>query len=134
MKKTAVVAALVVACSTPAVASTARNASAPYEMPGGVTGHHVGVGGPDAPASWAVFKTKAGEKSVTLSVADASGRPVSFDVEQGGTDLGSFCGTTGPDPVRLPGKGPVAVTPVLGMCGDTVSVPTSGTISAIFRR
>jgi hypothetical protein len=123
----------VLACGS-ASAAPGHASSAPYDMPGGVSAFHVGMAGLPAPtASYTLFKVKPGEKSVVISLADTSGRPVAFDVEQDGTALGTFCGSTG-KAVRLPNKALVMVTPVLGACDDGVSVPTSGTVSARFGR
>jgi hypothetical protein len=133
MRTVATAGVAVVMLATAAGATSARETSAPYGVPGGVSGVHVGANGPLTPASYALFKVGRGEKTIALAVTDASGRAVAFDVEQDGADLGSFCGVT-PTALRLRSAAPVAVTPVFGACGSGVSLPTSGTIEATFRR
>lgn len=133
LKLVVVAASVAVATAIPATAQPARHASATYQVTGGVSGLHVSVSGPGAPASYALFSVNSGEHLLSLSSADGFGQSVALDVEQDGVHLGSFCSGT-PRALRLRGTGAVAVTPVIGPCGAGLSAPTSGTIRATFGR
>lgn len=132
LKLVAVTMSVAVATAGPALAQPTRHASAEYQVPGGVSGLHVSVSGPGSPASYALFSVRAGEHVILVSAADDSGQSVALDVEQDGAELGTFCSDTS-RPIRLRGRGAVAVTPVVGPCGRGISAPTSGTIRVTFR-
>jgi len=80
------------------------------------------------------------DRTVSVIVTDARGLPIAFQLSQGYTssadtmtDLGEWCSST-PHPVRLahPGQ-PVVVYVELGACGNSPSVPTTGTVKLTVR-
>ena len=73
----------------------------------------------------------AGERKVSIEIADQSGRPVAGVVHQGGADLGEICGQT-EAPLRLVSRKSVHVHIYAGPGCDGVSVPTTGTVTFTF--
>jgi hypothetical protein len=133
-------AALALAAAPAFSAPGAREASAPYATPGGVTG--VISGDTDLNGSHygaALVTPRRGESRVEVSVADTTGLPVSFELAQdvdgdGRVDwkTGGFCGRTS-GPVRLAKQRvDVLVLVNAGQCGAGVSAPTTGTVTARF--
>lgn len=134
---------LTTALGTAAAAQTdpTRQASAQYTAPAGSQyGATVNLGGQGSALGSATLPTRRGERTVTLQVTDDSGRPVAAEVvqvldEQTGAfvALGEVCGPA-EQTFRLQRAGaPVAVRPLLGACDAGPSVPTTGTVSAVFR-
>ncbi|MDQ3953522.1 MAG: hypothetical protein M3279_11265 [Actinomycetota bacterium] len=142
MRKTISAAAIafVLAGVTPGVAAPARTAEAPYDFdvtkPGasGWFGANYGVFFGDA----VTLETRAKERSVDLSVADAGGEAVSAAAWQEGGEAIVFCSDSGRLPIR--GGQPVFVQVIVdatpqepGGC-EAPSVPTTGTVTATFRK
>ncbi|MDQ3951588.1 MAG: hypothetical protein M3279_01295 [Actinomycetota bacterium] len=75
----------------------------------------------------------AGERKVSIEIADESGRPVAGVVHQGGADLGEICGQT-EAPLRLVSRKSVHVHIYAGPACEGVSAPTSGTVTFTFTR
>ncbi|HEX2195401.1 MAG TPA: hypothetical protein VHJ76_00625 [Actinomycetota bacterium] len=132
--------ALVLAGVAPAGAAPARTAGAPYDFdatkPGasGWFGANYGVFFGDA----VVLETRAKERSVALTVADAGGEAVSAAAWQEGGEAIVFCSESGRLPIA--GGEPLYVQVIVdatpqepGGC-ETPAVPTTGTVSATFRR
>jgi hypothetical protein len=84
--------------------------------------------------------TSRKDHTVTVKVVDARGLPIAFQLSQGDrsdsatmTDIGEWCSST-PRAIRLPHPGqPVVVYVELGACGNSPSVPTTGTVSLTLR-
>ena len=142
MRKTisAAAIALVLAGVTPGLAAPARTAEAPYDFdvtnPGvsGWYGANYGVFFGDA----VTLETRSKERSVELSVVDAGGEAVSAAAWQEGGEPTVFCSDSGR--LRITGGQPVFVQVIVdatpqepGGC-DTPAVPTTGTITATFRK
>lgn len=132
--------ALVLAGVTPGAAAPARTAEAPYDFdvtnPGVSAwfGANYGVFFGDA----VTLETRARERSVEIAVTDAGGEPVSAAAWQEDGDASVFCSESG----RLPISGgqPVFVQVIVdatpqepGGCA-TPAVPTTGTVTATFRK
>lgn len=73
------------------------------------------------------------EKTVSITIADDSGRPVAADVHQGEEVLGSICGQT-ESPLTLVSREPVHLHVYSGAGCSDVSTPTQGTIEFTFAR
>ena len=134
------VTALVLAGVAPGTAGPARTAEAPYDFdvtnPGasGWFGANYGVFFGDA----VMLDTRAKERSVDVSVADAGGDAVSAALWQEGGEAIVFCSDSGRLPIA--GGEPVYVQVIVdatpqepGGC-DTPAVPTTGTVTAVFRK
>jgi hypothetical protein len=142
----AVAAVAVAAALAPAVAASAatpaREARATYTAAGGATGvATVSAGGQGSTIGSVGLPVQRGERRVTLRIADNTGLPVAAEVvqvldEQTGeyTSLGELCGPAARTFRLASPTAPVAVRPVAGACGSTVSVPTQGIVTAAFRR
>ncbi|HEX2056842.1 MAG TPA: hypothetical protein VHI71_00595 [Actinomycetota bacterium] len=131
---------LVLAAVAPGAAAPVRTAEAPYDFdltkPGasGWYGANYGVFFGDT----VTLATRAKERSVELSVVDAGGDAVSAAAWQEGGESVVFCSDSG----RLPiiGGQPVMVQVIVdatpqepGGC-DAPAVPTTGTVTASFRK
>jgi len=133
---TAVALAAVPVSATPG----AREAKAAYTGTTGVAG--VITGDVDMNGSHygaALLFPRRGESRIEVSVTDATGLPVSFEIAQD-TDgdrvadwkSDGFCGRT-PRAVRLAKqRADVLVLVNAGTCGTGVSTPTTGTVTARF--
>jgi hypothetical protein len=94
-----------------------------------------------AGSNWAMFTPRVGERTVSLSISDASERPVLGRVffwdaqRQDWADRDAeFCSAT-ERPLRVRPHETVYVGAYLGTCDDgTLSVVTTGTITAIFTK
>lgn len=141
----AAVAAAATALATVPVAHAApvsREVSASYTAPGGAQlGATVSVGGQGGALGAATLPTRAGERAVTLRVSDDSGRPIAAEVvqvldEQTGAfvQLGELCGPAAHTFRLQRSQAPVTVRPLIGACATEPSLPTTGTVHAVFRR
>lgn len=91
--------------------------------------------------NWAIFTPRAGETHVSLSIADATGRPVLGKVffwdstRRGWADRDAeFCAATD-RPLRVGPHDKIYVGAYLGTCANgTLSVVTTGTITATFTK
>jgi hypothetical protein len=85
--------------------------------------------------NWALFTPRAGETHISLSIEDASGRPVLGKVFFVGSDRDTeFCSATD-RPLRVRAGDDIYVGAYIGTCADgTVSVVTTGTITATFTK
>ena len=132
--------ALVLANMAPGAAAPARTAEAPYDFdvtkPGASAwfGANYGVFFGDA----VTLETRAKERVIELSVVDASGDAVSAAAWQEGGETMVFCTDSGRLPVA--GGEPIFVQVIVdatpqepGGC-DTPAVPTTGTVTATFRK
>ena len=78
------------------------------------------------------------EKTVSLVVEDGTGFPVRGQIYQqddGSSRLqwvATFCGKTD-EPVAIDSRKPVLVHVFSGLCGDSLGVATTGTVTATFR-
>lgn len=93
-----------------------------------------------AEGNWATFEPLPGERSVSLSVADATGRTVLVQVFFLQEDAGwaerdaRFCGSTD-RPLRVKPNETVYVGAFMGECDDgTISFATTGSVTATFSR
>lgn len=133
----AVAAACLIAMAPAALGGAARrvedaqyNYTSGLARPGGTSG--------ELTLGFAEFETLAREKTVTLAVADASGRTVLARAAQDvdGDDrldwTSDFCGSTDA-PLPIQGGVPLQVFVMEGSCGAEASVPTTGSIRAVFR-
>lgn len=82
--------------------------------------------------NWATFDVLKGERSVTFSIEDASGRPALGHFSGTRFD-GSFCRSTD-QPLKVRPGDTIYVGAMLGPCDDGLSVVTTGTITATFSR
>jgi hypothetical protein len=131
--------AVLAAAGTAQAAAAARHATAAYAggSPQGVVtvafsdgNQHVGQ---------AVFRPRRGERTIALAGTDATGAPVAFEVYQvvdeqtkEHTLIGEFCGRTNRPLPLVDDASPVAVVPVVGVCGAGPSAPTEGLVEAAF--
>ncbi|HEV2891625.1 MAG TPA: hypothetical protein VGX28_14725 [Frankiaceae bacterium] len=141
----AATAAAALAVSVPAAAGALpyareRTATVEYVTAGGVAGVISGDSNMNGThyGSARVF-TRKGESRFSITVTDANGLPVAFEVAQdvngdGRSDeetYGEFCGTTGPTPLRIAKqRADIVVFILAGQCGTGASVPTKGTVVA----
>jgi hypothetical protein len=125
----------------PAGAATSRTVSLAYQGAASVQGVVSGaVDGQTGHVGYVQLPTSRKERTVSVSVTDARGLPVAFQLSQGNTsdsatmtDLGEWCAST-PHAVRLPHPGqPVVVYLELGICGTSPSAPTTGTVKLTVR-
>jgi hypothetical protein len=119
-----------------------RIAEAAYTAPGFGTATQ-GVGCSPALGSCGNFATGMNEKYLKVTLTDSSGTPTAFSVAQDTepgdatntieTNHGTFCGTTGDEPIKLvPGA---EITVFIWAWGDAVcptGFGTSGTVTAEF--
>ena len=118
--------------AAPAPRTVEKNYEPVYFIPNGTAGsiyHSNGVR----------FRPKAGERFISVSVADSSGTTVPARIEQ---DLDGdkeadltheFCGATD-SPVEIAPDATVVVWMIDGTCGDAAGVWTSGVMTASFSR
>lgn len=82
--------------------------------------------------NWTTFKVRSGERKVSFSISDASGRPVLGHVHVNREDKRDFCGSTN-KPIRVSPGDEIYVGAMLGVCGNgETSGATTGTITATF--
>lgn len=124
------------ATALPAGASTkGRTVTLAYEGTSSVQGVVSGKFDTQAGSvGYVKLATSRKERTVSVSVTDARGLPVAFQLSQTPsatgtpTDIGEWCVST-PHPVRLPHPGELVLVYVeLGVCGTSPSVPTTGTV------
>ena len=128
-----------------------RTVSVPYQCPCGpswgtdvpMVGPHVGFWLVGGAVGGGITPTGAQDKFVKVEVKDAAGQPVKVALGQNvdGTDnlaevdLGTVCGTTGDDSLKVEAPGvQVDLFVFEGLCDDgkTQSIATSGTIELTF--
>lgn len=88
----------------------------------------------------AVVATRRAERTIEVVLADDAGGPVAAEIAQDAdgdgtkeSTLGVVCGrTAAPLRLRRPGA-PVVVYVLAGSCGNGVSAPTTGTVTATLR-
>lgn len=141
MRRTALLAAAVtLGCSVPsAFAAHGHTEKAAYQAPAGYHHTDLTVNVLDHHFGFTQLRSTKADRFVTITVTDATGLPVAFDVEQwdpkapGGTyELGSFCSRS--KQLRLPAPGrSVVIYPEDGTCAAGPSAPTQGTVTATFR-
>lgn len=136
-------AAIVITCllmiAAPAHAAPSdREVTKPYSMPNGMVVGTLQVYS-TLTTEYLVFKARAGERSVTFSIADATGADVrghvhlDFDGDGQMDDGEDFCSESDPIQVR-PGQR-VMVGVMLGHCrGGEPSLVTQGTVTATFSK
>lgn len=136
-------AAAAAATVLPATADTARTTRLIYVAPGaaggaGETAYATTSQKPVADNVGVVrTASRAGEKSVVISVVDGAAGPVAVRVEGYRAGASSFAlvscsGRTAP--IRLTGVTELRVLPLAGVCGTAVSTPTTGQVLFTFRR
>jgi len=139
----AAVTALALVAAWPAGASTTKSRTVSLAYQGAASVQGVISGTVDSQAGqfgYVELPTSRKERTVAISVTDARGLPVVFQLSQGNrsdnstmTDIGEWCSST-PGAVRLPHPGQVVVVYVeIGSCGTSVSAPTTGTVKLTVR-
>jgi hypothetical protein len=106
-----------------------RTETAPYEAPNFAVLDTLWVQLGSAPEA----RPLAGEQTVSVSLTDDTGKPVSGVVHQGKYTLGEFCGAT-EQPLHLMNRKPVHVHVFLGDGCSGGSLPTKGTVTFTFAR
>jgi hypothetical protein len=141
MRRTVLVlSAIAVSCAVPsAFAAHGHTEKGAYQAPGGAQDHDFAVNILDHHYGFTQLRSTKSDRFVRVSVVDASGLPVSFDVEQwdakapgGAYQLGTFCSQS--TRLRLPSPGrSVVVYPKVGACAAGPSIPTQGKVTATYR-
>lgn len=136
-----VIVGLAVAAASPAFAGgRGHQESATYQTPGGVQGVVNGsVNAQGSHYGYVQLASSARDHAVRVTVSDATGLPVAFALAQwdahapnGERDLGSYCGTSTTRALPKPGRSVVVYLNV-GSCPGGPSVPTTGTVTAVYR-
>ena len=70
------------------------------------------------------------ERYVRIEIKDATGTKVRFSIQQDGKMIGSFCGSTGDDPVEVAPGGELFIFP--WTAGTCPGVATQGKVMATF--
>lgn len=152
---TLVAAVLVTATATAAVAGTpqrsTRSARAvvtsytasttAYTSDAMVQGSGLGLGSTstrERDYGFVLIALRPGDRYATVSLQDSTQRLVAAVVQQTtragrSVQLATFCGHTARSLRLVPGGGTLVVRPSYALCGSTVSVPTTGTVRAVFR-
>lgn len=132
---------IALAVASPAFAGGhAHQETATYQTPGGVQGVVNGsVNVQGSHYGFVQLASSAHDHAVRVSVSDATGLPVAFDLAQwdahapnGERDLGNYCGTSTMRTLPKPGRAVVVYLNV-GSCPGGLSVPTTGTVTAVYR-
>lgn len=139
MKRTALLATLVLAAVTPAAAhaAPAKSRTLTYAYTGAVGASTPAVSGAlkcqsGMSACWD-FTTVKGEKTVKISAKDGTGTQIGLQVYTGGDYAGTvqtFCGS-GEITVTPKAATVISVRPAVGVCP---ALPTSGTLTAVITR
>lgn len=132
---------IVTSLGTPAFAiPDDRTVTKTYSMTAGFVSGST-EGSVSAGTNWAIFKPRAKERFVSLSIEDATGGPVLGRVEiwdmrtASWSDRGSFFCTETQRPLRIKAYEKLYVGAYLGSCPDgSFSLVTTGTITATFSR
>lgn len=119
---------------------SAREAKAEYVSAGGVAGIITGdtdINGTHLGTA-RIYPRRA-ERYVAMSLTDATGLPVAFEVAQDldddgreETSYGAYCGKM-PEIKLKAARLPVTVFILTGQCGTGVSAPTKGVVTATLR-
>lgn len=115
--------------------------TAPYSGPAGVQDvYRLNAYAQGERSGVVELPTRAGDRTVVLTVRDSSAAAVRVEVAQDlsghgfVTDIGSFCSDEPPTSLTLAKGGvPLQVYVVVGMCGGQPTLPTEGKIAGVFR-